>query len=808
MQQSPRNERPNSSPEAGRGVHIRTQLFTAAFLIFGFGILLYQLYKLQIGDLDSGYRADAVEQQLSDVTIAAERGSIYDSTGKLLAKSTVMWNIAADPAVCQKKGGDLTAASREIAAILGVEQSEIYAKLTASNQYQVLAKKVDMPTADKIMEYVNSVNSDAGATVLSVWKEETYTREYPFGTLLSGVLGFCNADGEGVYGLEKSYEDVLAGTDGRSISYTNVRGGELASGEVDSHDAIDGSSLHLTIDSYIQSVVESYLEKAVEDYNVQNRACAIVMNVKTGAIYAMATTKGFDPNEPYTIYDEDMQAILDSDSLSEEDIATLQSRLGASEIADIVADGKIDDSEYSTVQGKMREAQWKNKNITELYTPGSVFKLVVAAAALDSGKLTADSSFYCGGKLVYNEGTDWEHTYRCANEKVHGWQDMAAALNNSCNIWFIQAGETLGGQTFYDYTEAFGFTETTGIDLPYETRWTEVKTTEDFAKYSTDLASSSFGQAEAITPMQMATAVAAVVNGGYLVTPHVVDSISDANGNTTQTVDAGIRRQVISEEVSAQLRTMMEGTVGNGTDGYSCRNAYVAGYRIGAKSGTAEQLHLGKRYDDDYRKGTSFAAVVPINDPEIEVFIFLDDPRWLNDYASQIVAPIAGNIISEIAPYLGLERDSGYDDGAVLTIHEQVGKSWTDAQVDLNKQGFLHKIIGSTEGDSKILYQYPYAGTSAPVGSTIYLYTETTTDTTTTVPDVTGKSVDFAKQMLKAAGLNANVEGDADGRVTAQSVEAGSTAPLGTVVMLTAGDTAGAAEQPVYEPDAANEEGG
>lgn len=791
MEQSPNNKPRNGRPpEADAGVRLRTVTLTAAFLIFGFGVLLYQLYVLQIRDWDSGYRADAAEQQLSDITLPAARGSIYDATGKLLAKSTTVWNIAADPQLCQSGGADLNEASVQLAALLGGNAADIYAKLTTSNQYQLLARRVDMPTAEKVISYVEELNAETDGSGLSVWQEEAFNREYPYGSVLASVLGFCNTDGEGAYGLEKSYEDVLAGTPGRMITSVNAKGYELANDEADVHEAIDGFNLVLCIDMNIQTVVEEYLARAVEDYNVQNRGCAIVMNVNTGAIYAMASIEGFDPNDPNTVLDEKMQSILTKEEeLTQEEIATLQSRLGSAAIASIVEDNLIDKDERSVVQGYMREAQWKNKAITELYYPGSVFKLVTAAAALDSGTMAAAQNYYCGGALVYNADTDWETTYGCANNSVHGWQDMATALNNSCNIWFIQAGEAIGGQTFYDYVDAFGFTGITGVDLPYETRWTQVKTPEDFAQVNTDLPSSAFGQAEAITPLQMATAIAAITNGGYLVTPHVVDSITDSNGNTVQTIDTAIRRQVISEEVSALLCEMMEGTVGHGEDGYSCRNAYVAGYRIGAKSGTAEELHLGLRYDGDYRKGTSFAAVLPINDPEIEVFVFLDDPRWDNDYASQIVAPVVGNIISEIAPYLGLERDSEFAEGKEVSITNAVGRSWTDAQVAMNKQGFSHKIIGTTEGSSKILYQYPYGGTSAPVGSTIYLYTESTADSMTTVPDVTGKSVSFAQQMLSASNLNIRVEGSSDARVTSQSLAAGESAPMGTIVTVTTDTT-------------------
>ena len=545
------------------------------------------------------------------------------------------------------------------------------------------------------------------------------------------------------------------------------------------------------IDENVQEVVERYLGQAIEDYNVKGRACAIVMNVNTGAILAMANMNQFDPNDPNTIYDSDLQAILDSESLTEETTDTLVSYLGETDrIQEIVADGLIDDDEYSEVQGMLREAQWRNKAISDLYYPGSVFKVVTAAAALDSGTLTADQQFVCTADgWTINAGSDlYEHTYHCANGTVHGWQNMAAALNNSCNIYFIQVGLALGAQTFYDYFEAFGFTQRTGVDLPSEARYMIYHDADALALTEANLDSSSFGQAQTCTPLQMATAIAAAVNGGYLVTPYVVGSITDADGNVVSTTETTIRRQVISEEVSAQIRTMMEQVVGGGVQGETSgggRNAYVAGYRIGGKSGTGENLGRDERSDGDYHKQISFSAVLPIDDPEIEVFVMIDDPRWENDSANSIVAPVVGNIISEIAPYLGIERDPEYDTSATVRVPPIVGTnndSWVNAQVELNKVGLSHELVGGT---GTVIYMYPGTATELPVGSTVYLYTQSTTDEMTTVPNVVGKSGDFAVQMLKASGINASLEGDGSALVTAQSVAEGESVPKGTLITIT-----------------------
>lgn len=771
---------------ASNAMRIRTLILVAAFLIFGFGLLVYQLYVLQIRDYET-YRVDATEQQLSDTTIPATRGSIYSSTGKLLAKSSVVWNIIADPSRCS--ADYITQASEKIAELSGgvATAESIASNLSMSDKkYRVLVRGVDMPTAESIINYASELNDQAGETVLYLYTEQTSTREYPYGAFMSSVLGFTDSSGNGLYGLESYYNDILSGTPGRSVSLQSAGGIDLTDSESEYHAPIDGLNLNLCIDDNIQSIVEEYLQQAIADYNVKSRACAIVMNVNTGEILAMASMNQFDPNDPNTIYDSEMQAILDSDTLTAEQIDTLVSRLGdTSDLQAIIEDGVIGDDEYSKLQGMMREAQWKNKNITELYYPGSVFKLVTAAAALDSDLMDTNQQFYCGTEgWTINAGSElYEHTYHCANNDVHGWQDMAAALNNSCNIYFIQVGLTLGAQVFYDYFDAFGFTERTGVDLPNETRWMIYHDEEELAKTEANLDSSSFGQAQTCTPLQMATAVAAVANGGYLVTPHVVDTITDQSGNVVTSMDTTVRRQVISEEVSAEVRAMMEQVVGKGEDTSSGRNAYVAGYRIGGKSGTSENLGREKREDDDYHKQISLTAVLPIDDPEIEVFVMMDDPRWTNDSASQIVAPVVGNIISEVAPYLGLERDPEYDTSATVVVPDVVSRnnSWVSAQVEMNKKGLAHKLV---EGTGTVVHQYPAAGTVVPVGSTVYLYTQSTTDTMVNVPNVVGKSGSFAAQMLSAAGINAQINGDESALVTSQSVAEGESVPMGTVITI------------------------
>ena len=851
------NHSPRHRPRASKDIKYWTLFCMIAFILACYGVLVYQLYVWQVRDAES-YRAEAVTQQLKDTTLPAVRGSIYSANGKLLAKSSTVWNIVADPSSILESGAtedQIRTAAEHIAELLddGTTADTVYKALTASNkdtgepyQYRVVKKGVEKPVADAILAYADSYRLQDGAAgdtslqteekedkkdgeaktskatrILYLTSEQAASRTYPYGEFLASVLGFCNEDGSGAYGLEKYYDETLAGTPGRSVAETDAYGDPLASGQADVHEAIDGSNLNLTIDENVQSIVEEYLTEAMSTFTVHGRGSAIVMNVKTGAILAMASLEQFDPNDPKTITDPKMNEILAKTEIDAEDIDWLESRLGEKAVKDIIADGIIShekttnekgeevSSEATQLQGMMREAQWKNKNITELYMPGSVFKLITASAGLDSGVMSAEQTFYCGGSLTVNEGSElWEHTYRCANGEVHYEQDMAGALNHSCNLWFIQAAETLKPQIFYDYIQAFGFTQPTGIDLPNETRWTSVYNAEQMAEVDTNLYTAAFGQNESITPMQMATAVAAIANGGYLVTPYVVDSISDKDGNIISQTETNIRRQVISEEVSRQLLSMMENNVHGAGDYHSCANAYVAGYRIGGKSGTAERTDRHLRGDGDYYKMMSFAAVLPIDDPEIEVFVLLDDPRWVKDYASQVVAPVVGNIISEIAPYLGIEQDADYNPTGTVTVQTCLDYTWTNAQVTLNRLGLKHKLIGPSSGN--IVYQYPVGGSVVPAGSTIYLYTATDQNSMTTTPDVVGKTGTFAEQMLKAANLNVQFAGDSSGKVVTQDVEAGTSAAYGTIITLTMDsgeDTTNDAPTVTEEIDPANEEG-
>ena len=820
-----------SDPHERLSARLRRFSFGAAlfFVMAAAGIVTYSLYKIQI-EQGATFRQYAAEQQLLDSTIQATRGEIYDASGITLASTSVVWTIWADPSYSTalftsqtaEETGEvlktvdettLAEVSRQITLRLLSGDGESLDRVDTSSaeyqtqyqtvhdalakntsSYQVLATKVNNAVKLSIEKYVSTYNKEHtkaktledGTTVrkgrISVSSSKSFQRDYPYGAFAASVLGFCNGDGEGFYGLEKSYDSTLAGVNGRTITRRNAYGNAIADANATTYAAKDGSNLVLSLDVNVQEVVERYLNEAVYANNVENRGAAIVMNVKTGAILAMASKPDFDPNDPLdfsanlTYLSEQVQAEPEIYTIYLKDPDDPKKFL-------LDENGKKVPDPDPDYTGTYRDIQWKNKAITELYYPGSVFKVITAAMGVDSGKATYYTTLNCSG--AYGVAKE---TYHCAGKKSHGVQNLAEALRNSCNIYFIQLGQRLGSSVFYDYFDAFGFTERTGVDLPNETGMMKYYTKNQLGEVQ--LASSAFGQAMAVTPLQVCTAISAAVNGGYLVTPHVVDKITDQNGNVVEEVGANVRRQVISESASETIRQIMEYEVGDGSTNGGGSNAYVAGYRIGGKSGTSEQLNMERRADGDYKKVASFAAVLPANDPEILVYVMLDDPNNARtDYSSILAAPVVGNIISEIAPYLGIATDGIDRSQTTVKVPNLVSKEWSNAQVALNNKGLKHQLVESesSQAAAVVTYQYPHAGAEVASGTTIYLYTDTYSGSHTEVPDVSGKSADFARQMLTAAGLNCQVAGEGTGTVQSQSEAAGASVQKGTVVTITCG---------------------
>jgi len=494
-----------------------------------------------------------------------------------------------------------------LSELLDVDYDKLMAATTNLNsQYYVVKRKVEKPEVNEI----NIFMADNGIDTASVFMEESSKRYYPNNELASNIIGFTNYEGSGVYGLEAYYDNFLSGTDGKAVYAKDAYGREMAYTNDAYFSAVDGYSLVLTLDEVLQHYLEKNLELCVSQHSVVNRACGIIMNCKTGAVLAMSTAPSYDLNNPSTLY-------------SAYDLQRLE-ELTASDAPQ---------EEIDKLEATYREQQWKNKAITELYYPGSVFKTITCAAALEEELVSLNSTFSCYG--VYDvAGTP----IKCHQKNGgHGELTLQEAVTKSCNPSFIQIGQLLGSERFSNYLEAFGFTEPTGIDLPGESGSLYVKR-ENMGPV--ELASSAFGQTNKVTPIQMATAFCAVVNGGYLVTPYIVDKILDSDGNVVQTTQVQIKRQVISEETSAQMRSILENVVE--TNGGS--NAYISGYRIGGKSGTTEKIDernklLAETGEDKMTYVPSFAAFAPADDPQIVMLVMADTPTGTQYYGSAVAAP-------------------------------------------------------------------------------------------------------------------------------------------------------------------------
>ncbi len=741
------------------------------FLAFAAWILV-NLFKTSITD-NAKYQALANENQFGSTIVKANRGSIYDANGKILAQSATVYSICVNPnRIYQQQQKEakasvpaegtpesqrmLDTAAKILSEEIGGEVNYAFAvkKLTenaANSQWALIAKSIEKPVADKII--ARAAEENLGDLIYTQLDTKRY---YPQGSLAAAVIGFTNFDGDGIYGVESYYNEYLKGVDGKIISATDANGNEMPYKNDKIYDAQDGNSIYLTIDTNLQHMVEKYLEQQVEAHDVENRACAIMMNVNTGEILAMASTPGFNLNDKNSIY-------------SDKDLAILS--------------GITDEEEYNTTYATLREQQWKNKAITELYYPGSVFKVITGSAALEERAISMNTSFNCGQVMIVAD-----RKMHCWSTYSHGTQDFTTAMTNSCNPAFIQIGQALGKDKFFDYFKAYGFTEPTGIDLPGEASSIYVNTSE---KGPVELASSSFGQTNKITPIQMITAYAAVVNGGYLVTPYVVDKIVDTNGNVIKTTTPSIKRQVISEETSAQMRQVLEDVVNN--KGGS--NAYIKGYAIGGKSGTSEKqdkmLQTGKK--DLYV--SSYCAFAPADDPEIIMLVMVDEPKAKDQngslmyYGSVVAVPAVVNVLKEALPHLGYYPEYTEEELEALgvTLPSVEGESVSIAKETLEALDLQVTVIGDGE---KVIAQVPKMQEAVPRNGKVVLYTEENYETEyTEVPNVIGYGVSDVNTILTNADLNFMVgDGAANhsGAVAySQNYAEGNIVPKGTIIEVT-----------------------
>lgn len=683
-------------------------IFSILLLVMAY--VCFTMHKVAITDSEI-YQQLANEQQFSTTTVTANRGTIYDANGQVLAQSVTVYTIYVDPTTYRERDVDQKKLIiSTLSANLDVPEDEIADKLDMDNMYQVIKRNVDKTTATAIMKIFSE------ASITSVGATPTAKRYYPQSDLAANVIGHLHYDGYGIYGLEAYYDDYLTGVDGKIITARDAHGSEIQYKYKQSYDAQDGDSIYTNIDVTIQYYVEKALASAVESNSASNRGCAIVMNCNTGAILAMATEPDYDLNNPTEIYDQTTAELL----------------------AGILETG--DDQLYNTTRSNAWNLQWTNKAISSLYYPGSVFKVVTGSAALEENAVGLTSKFYCSGSV-----TVADRLIKCWTTRGgHGSQNFIEAMTNSCNPAFVEIGQALGADAFSEYFEAFGLTEKTGIDLP-----AEASSIYYDADHMTliNLATSSFGQANKITPLQMITAFSAVVNGGYLVTPYVVNKIVDSDGNLVKEITPTIKRQVISEETSEIMRETLETVVTTN----SGSNVYIKGYDIGGKSGTSQKLDENPDGDTYV---SSYCAFFPADDPEIIMLVMIDEPTNGLYYGSAVAAPVVSEVFTEILPYLGYyaEYDEEEIESLDVNIPDVTGKDVDKATITIQALGLDVEIIGS--GDN-VVKQVPTSGNSMPKDCTVILYTdEDCEEELVYVPDLTGYTLTEANKKLTKLGLN------------------------------------------------------
>ena len=729
-----------------------------------FVVLAARLYQLQIIRHDE-LEARAISQQVRETTVSAPRGTIYDCKGEVLAMSAGVDTIYLSPAEIEQYGEDAEAIAEGLADILGLDYDDVYAKTqNTGSWYEVVSRKVEEDTAERVREF-----KEAGG-YNGIKLEADTKRYYPNGSLAAHVIGFVGTDNTGLGGIEAKYDKELSGTNGFIMRSTTAAGTDmLYTSWEDYFDAVPGSDVQLTIDAGIQYYVEKHLAQAVEDYDIQNGAAAICMEVDTGAILAMASLGNFDLNDYQTISDEAM-AEIDATAAS--------------------------DAERAEMIAAAQQLQWRNKAISDTYEPGSTFKIITLAMALEEGVVDMNSSFYCGGSVnVQGRNTP----VKCWKSGGHGSQTLTQAVQHSCNVAFVNIGRLVGEERFYDYAEAFGFFEhtgdssaqltgRTGIDIGGESG--SIWWSEDVfcnSENLSQLAAASFGQTFNITPLQLITAVSACVNGGYLMQPHLVSSITDPDGTVTEHEPVMVR-QVISEETSAKVREILEQVVGDSAEGTG-RNAYVAGYRIGGKTGTSTKTTQEIAGTKEYI--VSFIGFAPADDPQIALLVLLDDPSSESGiYVSggQMAAPVVGKMMADILPYLGVEPE--YSDSELQAMDRVVpeveGMSLSEAQSALNDAGLSYRVIGS---GSSVTSQLPSANSVIASGSEVLLYADASPTGGGSVPNLTGMTYSQARSALSALGMFVGSDSsvtDADSQiVSGQSVSAGTQAGAGTVVTVT-----------------------
>jgi stage V sporulation protein D (sporulation-specific penicillin-binding protein) len=778
----------------------RTIFRRTVFLMMLCGLVLFVPLLWKLWDISilhhEDYQQKATNQQTLDLSVSASRGDIYDCNGNVLAMSATVYTLILSPKDLvqdlvpekdyqdESKNTDQSAWEAAVKAqqdqliqdlmalIPDLDEERLESQVRATQySYREIKAKIEEDEAEAIRAYIVEHKTSHYLYLISGTQ-----RYYPYSSLAAQALGFVNAEG-GAVGIEAAYNSELEGTAGRVVTTRTGAGTQMYNSYSEFIDAIDGYDLTLTIDATIQSYAEKTLEKGIKAYDVRDGAFCLVMNPKTGAILAIASSPDFDPNNYSTIVNDLLKEEMEEEA--QEIYATLkgQNTEGLSE-AELLS--KAQSQAYSNAVN----TQWRNRAIDSRYEPGSTFKALVLAAALEEGVVSESDTFYCPG---YCTVPGWPKPISCSKKTGHGTQTLAEAVQNSCNPAFVQIGQRLGIDTFYDYFEAFGLKETTGIDLPGEASLVGA-VWDRSAMTTVNLATASFGQRFEVTPLQMITAFSAVINGGNLVQPYVVQSISTKDGTVVSNTTPTVVRQVVSEESSQRATKILESVVSDGTGS----NAYVAGYRIGGKTGSTE---VGLEKDHTL---VSFMGFAPADDPQVIVLLAYDRPQPVSpgsNYSTtgvyisggNMAAKQAGPLIADILDYLGVEKQYTQEESAAVDVvtPRVVGSTVEDAADALGKKNLKYRTVG--EGDT-ITHQVPAASAAVPGGSTVVLYLgDAAPEESGTVPNVVGLTYEAAKKKLEAAGFFMRASGVSTyyGNTTtaaSQSVGDGQTAPIGTVV--------------------------
>lgn len=745
-------------------------------------------------------RAAVERQQTGATNVIADRGTIYDRNGKALAESATVNTLICNPQDVDKKKETHEEAeyiADKLSVILDMDYDRIFKLLTKENRYQVIKKRLTIEETEQVKLLKTPKDADGDGKTdqddksklfKAITFEEDSKRYYSY-NVAPGILGFTGYDNNGIQGVELSFDDYLSGANGSVVTAQSASGTTLEDQQYEAYTgALKGADVVLTIDETIQHYLEKYLENAVEDSELKEGAAGIVMNPKTGEILAMATKPDFDANEPYDVSRFEKYSIdfeYESDILDRHLTIEDQKKLfDVNKLKNTKINGDDDKDEIDTSlmtdeqikelleerTAAMRNKMWRNKAISDAYEPGSTFKIITAAAALEEGVVNMETPFVCNGSKKLGS-----YEIHCHVSSGHGPQNFLEGVKHSCNVVFMETGMRLGSNKFKEYFESFGLTRKTGIDLVGEAKgifYSKEKLSD------TDIATSSFGQGFNVTPIQLITAISAVINGGNLLKPQIVKEIRNNTG-VIKSYQTEVVNKVISEETSAKMREALEQVV-SAPDGTG-KNAYISGYRIGGKTGTSQK---GDR--NDTKRIASFVGFAPADDPQIICLIMLDEPQVANKFGGTIAAPVAGAVIEDTLEYLGVDRKfEGNEQISKAIVADVRDMEVADAKEDLVNLGFKVKVSGK---GSKVVDQLPKPGMQLAKNSIVILYTKENTEIDMVeVPSVKGETIANARNIL--ASYNLNFETIGAGQSTTggafavkQSVEPGTKVPPATVI--------------------------